>query len=221
MYSQADLAFLADLSDNANNTSDWVKANRPRYDALIASQRAFIESVGAAMSDLPDFHAVPKTNKSMMRMNRDTRFSKDKRPYKDHNDSWFWRGPNKKGSAGYWFRVTGSMAGIGVGMHGMDKDQLNSFRAAVADDGAGEQLVSILQALRDDGYDVNGEATKRVPRGFDKDHVRADLLKHKGLFAFKDFAPPPAELFTDNAGEWAAKRYRTLQPLQEWFASVL
>ena len=71
----------------------------------------------------PAVRFEPKVNGSMSRVNRDIRFSKDKRPYKDHLDIWFWHGDRKGWNCpGFWFRLTPKEVHLGVGMHYFEKE---------------------------------------------------------------------------------------------------
>ena len=82
----------------------------------------------------------PKINGSIGRINRDVRFSRDKRPYKDHLDIWFWHG-EKKGwdRPGFYLRVTPKTIYLGSGMHMLEGEMLERFRKAVVADGPGKQ----------------------------------------------------------------------------------
>src|SRR5947208_986392 len=92
-FPPAGLQFLAGLQ--ANNNKTWFDANRADYDTgLIAPARQFVVDLGAKLREQvsPRIHAEPRTGGSLMRINRDTRFSKDKSPYKDYLGLWFWEG---------------------------------------------------------------------------------------------------------------------------------
>ena len=109
------LDFLTGLS--ANNSKDWFDAHRSDYDAYwVEPAKAFVEAAGEALVDLaPEIEAQPRVNGSIFRVNRDIRFSKDKRPYKDHRDFWFWEGQRKQAVSGFFMRITPDALGIGVG----------------------------------------------------------------------------------------------------------
>ena len=79
-------------------------------------------------------HADSAVNKSIFRINRDTRFSKDKSPYKTYADMWFWIGDDRKGSAGYFIRLVPDAVWVGGGAHWLSDPQLARYRAAVVDD---------------------------------------------------------------------------------------
>jgi uncharacterized protein (TIGR02453 family) len=90
--------FLAELGQN--NERSWFEANRKRYEAYyLQPALAFIEELGPMLaSALPGgLRFEPRVNGSLFRVNRDVRFSKDKRPYKDHIDMWFWRATARAG----------------------------------------------------------------------------------------------------------------------------
>src|SRR5689334_19383589 len=100
------LRFLADL--RAHNEREWFHAHRAQYDSLLLEpSRDFVEAMGEELAPFaPDVNADPRVGGSIFRIARDTRFSKDKRPYKDHLDLWFWQGAGKsRERPGFWFRL--------------------------------------------------------------------------------------------------------------------
>ncbi len=80
---------------------------------------------------------------------------------------------------------------------------------------SGGELQEIVQAVESAGFAVEGESLKTVPRGFDKDHPRAGLLKHKSLTAGVDLGQP-GWLATPAASGEVARRWEELRPLVEW-----
>ena len=86
----------------------------------------------------PGIHADPRVNGSIFRINRDTRFSKDKTPYKTHLDLFFWEGEGRsRDCPGFFFRMTPRSVVLGAGFHHFDPERLARFRAAVADEQSG------------------------------------------------------------------------------------
>src|SRR5262249_7602911 len=144
----------------------------------------------------PGLHFEPRVNGSLFRIHRDTRFSKDKSPYKPHMDLWFWHG-DEKGWAdpGFFFRLQPDQLILRAGIHVLDKPQLERFRAAVLEPRAGKRLAQLLAELRKQRYAIGGSRRKTVPRGLPADHERAELLLHEGMTAMFD-GPPPRELGT-------------------------
>lgn len=208
------ISFLSDLS--THNSRDWFEANRARYEAhYLAPARSFVVAMGERLRPLmPDVRAEPKINGSIRRINRDTRFSADKRPYKDHLDLFFPEddGPRTPGS-GFYLRVTAAGIGYGVGVHAFDKPSMARYRQLVLADG--DALASALGGATGGGYAVRGERYARVPRGLPKDHPHAELLKHKGLFAARE-QEPPAELYAAEFVDFCEARLQELLPLHRW-----
>jgi uncharacterized protein (TIGR02453 family) len=163
-----------------------------------------------------DVHADPRVHGSIFRINRDTRFSKDKRPYKDHLDLWFWEGEGPSRSCpGYWFRLAPERLILGAGRHRFGPLELERFRAAVADPKQGEALRRAADAVRTAGYELGGSHYKRVPAGFDVPPEREDLLRHAGLYAYSD-GPVPPETHTAGFPRHCVERWLALKPVQDW-----
>jgi uncharacterized protein (TIGR02453 family) len=212
------LRFLSDLG--ANNTRDWFHAHKEEYESLLLEPaRDFVVALGESLRAFaPDVNADPRVNGSIFRIARDTRFSKDKRPYKEHLDLWFWIGDRKVGP-GFWFRLEPSGLILGSGKHSFDKGELERFRRAVVDE-PGAVLQRDLERLMADGYEVGGRHYKRLPAGFDGPADRADLLLHNALYAWVQ-GPVPDETFDDRFPTYCAERYRPLAPLNEWLAPLV
>ncbi len=138
---------------------------------------------------------------------RDTRFSSDKSPYKTsiaaHND------------AGY-ITLSADMLGVGSGLYMPSPAQLTRFREAVADEKKGAELLSLVNGLRRKQIQVSARETlKSAPRGYPKDHPRIDLLRHKGLTAWKEW-PVGAWLATPEPKQRIVGVLRATVPLRQW-----
>jgi uncharacterized protein (TIGR02453 family) len=218
-FDPALLRFLADL--RANNEREWFQAHRDEYEELLLEPaRDFVVALGEELRPtVPEVSADPRVNGSIFRIARDTRFSKDKRPYKDHLDLWLWVGVRKRGP-GFWFRLTPDELLLGGGMHHFDPPQLERYRTAVADDVRGGALRDEVERLRTAGYEIGGQRYKRAPRGFEAPEDRAELLLHEGVFGWVRFSPPPKEVFSERFPRFCAERYRPLAPLVEWLAPI-
>ncbi len=139
---------------------------------------------------------------------RDVRFSADKSPYKTQMGATLEQG-------GY-VQFSADGMGAGCGMYQMAGDQLDRFRRAVAEDRTGVDLERRLTPLREAGIDVVAHDTlKSAPRGYPKDHPRIDLLRLKGLIAWKEW-PPEAWAGMERASVLVAEFFRACVPLQEW-----
>jgi uncharacterized protein (TIGR02453 family) len=210
------LRFLSGLQ--RNNSKEWFEANRDLYEAgYVAPARDFVEAFGPRLRKIsPAVKYEAKINGSIARINRDVRFSKDKRPYKDHLDLWFWHG-EKRGwdRPGFFLRITPERLFLGAGMHRLEGKMLDDFRAAVLADKSGSALVAAIADVKAAGpYEIGGVTRKTVPRGFDAAHERAGLLLHEGLHAGVDLPSDAATVpgFADAAyGHFAAA-----WPISKW-----
>lgn len=152
----------------ANNSKAFWTANKPTYDAAVKGPYA---ALSAALA--PTYGEL-----HMFRPNRDIRFSKDKSPYKDHAGAV----GESEGGASYYVQLSADGLFVGCGHYTLAADQLERWRAAVADDKTGKPIGAIVAKLRTGGYDIGAmESLKTAPRGFDKDHARVELLRLKGL----------------------------------------
>jgi uncharacterized protein (TIGR02453 family) len=182
----------------ADNSKAYWTDNRDVYDAHVRAP------MQALLDDLePEFGPG-----KIFRPHRDVRFTKDKRPYKDHCGAtagpfYVDVGPDGLLAAGGYFR--------------MAPDQITRFRAAVDDPRRGEDLAKRVAALRADGITIAGEALRTRPRGFDPDHPRMELLRHKGLYGSRRW-PPDDVLHEAAARDRVVTTWRLLAPLVEWLA---
>jgi uncharacterized protein (TIGR02453 family) len=183
------------------------------YDGLIADnskaywtdQRAVYEAdvrapMQALLADLePEFGPG-----KIFRPYRDVRFSRDKTPYKTHCGAT--AGP-------FYVQVGADGLLVAGGYYQMASDQVARFRTAVDDERRGSDLEKRLAAL--DGLTVAGETLKTRPRGYDPDHPRIDLLRHKGLYAWRAWEPDDV-LHEPGTLDRVAATWRMLRPLTEW-----
>jgi uncharacterized protein (TIGR02453 family) len=214
------LRFLAGL--RAHNEKAWFEAHRDDYQSFfLAPAMAFAEALAPKLRKIePEVNVEPRVNGSLMRINRDIRFSKDKSPYKDHLDMWFWTGDRKGWDAsGFFFRLRPDRLLLGAGMHGFMPEFLPRYRAAVLDARQGAALAAIVAKLRKAGYEVGTESYKKVPAGVAADHPRAALLRHGGLHAGWEGKHPPA-LGTPKIVDFVAKHYAAVASLHRWLRGI-
>jgi uncharacterized protein (TIGR02453 family) len=141
---------------------------------------------------------------------RDVRFSADKTPYKTHIGAIL--------EGGGYIQVGADGLATGSGIWHMESDVLARYRAAVDDDDRGGALEAVIASLGSEGIVViSREALKSAPRGFDRDHPRADLLRRKGLAAWRDFGVG-AWLGSAKAKTRVTDFLRAAQPLNDWLS---
>ena len=188
-FEKKTIKFLRELE--ANNNREWFKANKSRYeeDVLDVALR-FIQSMQDPLADFaPHFTAVPtRMGGSLMRVYRDTRFSKSKIPYKTNIGIQF-RHERAKDvhSPGYYVHIDPREVFIGVGMWRPDSDPLRQIRERIAAR-PGEWSRAIESPAFKRQFSLGGESLKRPPRGFDQEHPLIDDIKRKSFIAVRNLA---------------------------------
>jgi uncharacterized protein (TIGR02453 family) len=188
-YAQFDaetLKFLEDLSEN--NNREWFKENKSRYEEQVLDVALrFIQSMHDPLQKIaPHFVAqATRMGGSLMRVYRDTRFSKIKLPYKTNIGIQFRHELAKNvHSPGYYVHIDPDEVFLGAGMWRPDADPLRSIRERIA-----AKPAEWKRAIGDKGFrrhfSLGGESLTRPPRGFDKDHELIDDIKRKSFIAVK------------------------------------
>ena len=218
------IQFLADLA--ANNNRQWFEANKKTYqEQLLKPAQSFVLALGERLRQIsPAIRYDSATNGtgSLMRIYRDVRFSKDKTPYKTNISMSFWQGSGKKTAhPGFFVRFEVDGGGIFVGQHGFDGPHLAAYRDAVADAKMGKELEEALALVTSRGdFEIGGEHYKRVPRGYDADHTRAELLKYNGLWALNTDAIMPPDLYEPQLVDICFANCQKMAPIHEWLVKM-
>lgn len=199
------VGFFEELA--ANNRREWWQANRAWYERDV---RAPLEHL---LDDLQPTFGEAK----VFRPNRDTRFSRDKSPYKTAAAAMV-GGPYGHGHTLYvQVSATGLMTGGGI--YHAASDQLRRLRAAIDDDRTGAEIERIVAELRGrEGQVGANDQVKTAPRGYRADHPRIELLRYKGLIGWYEHPAGPW-LHTAAARERVTDDWRSLGPLNEWLAA--
>lgn len=202
-----------------NNNKGWFDAHHAEYDnEVVAPAKAFVTAWGEALRPFaPGIVADPRTNRSLFRINRDTRFSKDKTHYKTNLGLWLWEGPNaeRMSNSGFYFHLEPPEIWVGVGLYLFPQPLLEPYRRDVVHPVHGAALADAVNALKKKGYEIGGESYKRVPRGYDPAHPNADLLRHIGLYVGISL-PIPDVFYTATLPEWCARECKKVLPLHQW-----
>jgi uncharacterized protein (TIGR02453 family) len=198
-FPEAALDFYDDLE--MDNTRSFWDAHRQVYESAV---RAPMTALVAALE--PEFGAA-----KIFRPYRDVRYAKDKTPYKTHQGAFVAVGP----ATGYYVQVGAPGVRVGVGWYHAEPARLAGIRAALADDRTGPALRRALTRLERKGWEIGGETLKTAPRGYDADHPRIGLLRHKSLNVGRSYGFEPvihsAELLERVREDWRAAR-----PVVEW-----
>ncbi len=207
-----------------NNDRTWFDAHKKEYEHhVLTPARHFVGEIGSRLTGIrPDLQFSPAINQSIFRIYRDVRFSKDKSPYKTFLGILWWEGEGKKlESSGFYFQLDSESILMGCGMYQFSKPQLEAFRNALMDDKTGKALIqAINKGKHSDEFEIGGKYYKNTPRGFDKDHLYADYLKHNALY-FSYTAPIPKEYGSERLLDWCMGIYLDMLPLHEWLVDIL
>ena len=175
-FSNAAIKFLRGLK--RNNDRIWFDARKPVYEQeLKAPMLALIGEINEAMADFAPMHVRPP-QKIMMRIYRDIRFSKDKRPYKTHISAWWAReGLEKTSGGGFYFHVSPEEVFVAAGVYMPEREQLLAIRRCLAENHKEYRSVLKGKKLRALMTEGDGAPLTRAPKGFAEDHPAIDLLK--------------------------------------------
>jgi uncharacterized protein (TIGR02453 family) len=199
----AALDFYEDLGNN-NTKAFWDEHKAVYKESVEAPMKALV----AALE--PEFGKA-----KIFRPNRDVRFSKDKSPYKDHMGAYV---ASANSPAGWYVQVSASGVMVGGGFYEAMPPQLAVVRAAIADDATGAALEAMIDRYRAEGWDINSEGLKTVPRGYAKDHPRIELLRLKWIGIGRDYRHEgidTPELLDRIRADWEGVR-----PLVRWFDAL-
>jgi uncharacterized protein (TIGR02453 family) len=176
--------FLTDL--RANNDRDWFAANKDRYEEhLLEPALEFVAEFAPRLEKIsPHFRADPRpSGGSLFRIYRDTRFSKDKSPYKTNVGIHFRHEQAKSAYApGYYLHIGPDEVFAGGGIWHPDTAAATKIREAIAADPDGWKRAVHGGAFAKQGFELGGDSLKRVPSWADADHPFADDLKRKDFF---------------------------------------
>lgn len=179
-FSRKSLQFLKDLAEN--NNRDWFGENKARYeDDLKGPALDFVTDFAPHLKKIsPHFRADPRPNGgSMFRIYRDTRFSKDKRPYKTHTGLQFRHERGKDAHCpGYYLHIQPGQLFMGVGIWRPDGATTRSIRDAMVDNPAAWKRASRGKKFSAT-FTLEGDRLKRPPRGYDPEHPLMEDMKWK------------------------------------------
>jgi uncharacterized protein (TIGR02453 family) len=210
------LAFFAALQ--RNNRREWFQPRKAIFDEKLKQpMRELVSGLNSAMKSFAPDH-VTDPDKAIYRIYRDTRFGKDKTPYKDHIAASFSR-RGDKASAGYYFAVSHKEVGIGGGLYMPEPEALLAIRGHLAERHEEFRKITGARAVRQLFSAVQGEQLTRVPKGYPSDHPAADLLRLKQYVLYVEL---PADLAT-TPGLYSevVRHFRAMTPFVEFLNAPL
>ncbi|HKW42008.1 MAG TPA: DUF2461 domain-containing protein [Gemmatimonadales bacterium] len=225
-FTIATLQFFRGLK--RHNTKPWFEAHRGEYEQHVrAPMQALIEEIDVRLARLaPEIVGDPK--RSMFRIYRDIRFSKDKSPYKTHAACWFRHrdatarvgGEAEGGGAGFYFHLAPGASFVGAGIWMPPRAILNRVRDAIA-----ERTAAFERVVREPGFlrhygGLDDEAMlTRMPRGFPETHPAARWLRYQSFTAGR--ALRDSQVTSARLGAQLEQDFGQLLPLVRWLNGAL
>ncbi|MFK7784127.1 MAG: DUF2461 domain-containing protein [Crocinitomicaceae bacterium] len=212
----SNLTFLKDL--RKNNNRDWFTENKKRYQGEHAEIATFAEALLTKMNE-HDVIETPSGKKSLYRIYRDVRFSKDKSPYKTH-----WAGGFKRATAarrgGYFFHIQpGDQSFIAGGFWAPNKEDLLRIREEISTDAS-----ELRKILADPTFvkmfkELGGEQLKTAPKGFDKEDPNIDLLRYKQFIFGRNITDE--EVLSPDFLDTVNDTFKAMRPFFDYMSDVL
>lgn len=222
---KAGLTFLRQL--RRNNRRDWFESHRDTYEAALREpMRALVEAMDVRFAGFAA-EIVGDPKRSLFRIHRDVRFSRDKSPYKTHAALWFAHrdagfgvGREAHGGAGFYFHVEPGTCYVAGGFWMPPRPALDRIREALAEDPASFARVVDAPALRRTFGPLSTEGMlKRLPRGTAPGHPAERWLRHQSFTVSTEL--PESAVFRRDLPALLERRYRTLLPLVRWLNAAI
>jgi uncharacterized protein (TIGR02453 family) len=209
------LKFLSQLKKN--NNKPWFDAHRAQYEAARIDFSNFIQLLIEALQKSDTTVTGITAKDSQFRINRDVRFSKDKRPYKDNFGAFIARGGKKSIFAGYYFHLAPGNSFIGGGLWQPEPANLKKVRQEI--DYNWDEFKSIVtnknfKKIFGDLYKGEDMSLKRMPKGYAEDHPAISYLKLQSLIAEQKIADE--DLTKATLHKKALNAFQALQPLLDF-----
>lgn len=206
------LKFLPGLKKN--NNKPWFDAHRAQYEAAKIDFSNFIQLVIDAVQKSDTTITGLTAKECQFRINRDIRFSKDKRPYKENFGAFICRGGKKSIYAGYYFHLAPGNSFIGGGLWQPEPENLKKVRQEI--DYNWDEFQSILKnksfkKIYGDLLKTGDLSLSRMPKGYEEDNPAIDYLKLKSLIAETTIADE--DLTKSSLHKKTVTAFETLQPL--------
>ncbi|MDR6764093.1 uncharacterized protein (TIGR02453 family) [Flavobacterium sp. 2755] len=212
---KSSLDFLYQLKQN--NNKPWFEENKPKYLIELNHIETFAEALLQELSKT-DVLETQSGKRSVYRIYRDIRFSKDKTPFKA-----YWGGSYKRATSarrgGYYFHIEKGNTSLIGGFWGPNAADLKRIRSEFAHDPETFKKILNSKSFKSTFGVLQGEQLKTVPKGFDKDHEAIDLLRFKQYLIIKRFTDE--EVLSPQFLELALETFQNMRPFFDYMSEVL
>lgn len=221
-FPEAGMQFLLELQAEQNRA--WFKAHQAEFNRLCRRPlELFVYELRERLGHV--YPGLEDVEPHFFRIQRDTRFARDREPYKTNVSADLPirplpEGAEPHGRPGVYVSFGLDEELMAVGSWYLPPQALARYRSAVDHAGEGPEIQRIVDDLRADGFDLTSmETLKRVPPSYPQDHPRADLLRRKGLAAY--VCPPDGLAATPDLLDWAVDKLTRAEPLTAWLDRAL
>ncbi len=200
-----------------NNNRDWFNEHKERY---IKEHDDIIVFADALLLEMNKHDAIetPSGKKSLHRIYRDTRFSKEKTPYKTNWSGGFKRA-TKKRRGGYYFHIEPGNTFVAGGFWGPEPQDLKRIRDEFAYDAAPLRKILKSKSFVNTFGKLEGEQVKTTPKGFDSKDPAIDLLRYKQLVLVKKFTDK--EALSESFVKQVSETFKAMRPFLDYMTDVL
>jgi len=200
-----------------NNNRDWFNAQKETYLIELAYLEQFANALLSEMNK-HDVIETPSGKKSLHRIYRDTRFSKEKTPYKTNWSGSFSRA-GKQRRGGYYYHLEPGNSFVAGGFWGPNPEDLKRIREELTYDATPLRKILKNKSFKETFGTLLGEQVKTTPKGFDASSPAIDLLRYKQFLVKKTFSDK--EVLDKHFVEKAAQTFRSMRPFFDYMSEVL
>lgn len=215
VLTKTNLQFLKDLK--TNNNRDWFNDHKEEYLKQHQNTIDFADSL-LELLNKHDNIETPTGKKSLFRIYRDVRFSKDKSPYKTN-----WAGGFKRATqnlrGGYYFHIEDNCAFVGGGFWSPNKEDLQRIREDIVTDSSELRKVINSKSFKSTFGKLEGEQLKTCPKGFDKEHPDLDLLRYKQFIISKKFSNK--EVLSPDFAKMVNDTFKKMRPFFDYMSESI
>jgi len=209
------LDFLKSLKEN--NNREWFNARKEEF----IKQQSFIEKFADALLEnlsVHDLIETPSGKKSLQRIYKDTRFSKEKIPYKTNWSGGFSRA-TKQLRGGYYFHIEPGNTFIGGGFWGPNPEDLKRIRDDISFDATPLREILDSKSFVETFGTLQGEQVKTTPKGYDSNHEAIDLLRFKQFVVRRHFSDQ--EVLDKRFLQEASRTFKNMRRFFDYMSAVL
>ena len=201
-----------------HNTREWFQPRKAQFEEYVkAPMVRLVEALNRDLEAIAPAWVTPP-EKAIYRIYRDTRFSKDKTPYKDHIAASFrHRASAGHGGGGLYFAISRKEVAVGGGVYMPEPAALRTIREHIAENHAELRRILASKTVKRLVGELQGEQLTRVPKGFACDHPAADLLRRKQYFLYVELPADVAITSRLYAEIWS--RFRATLPFLEFLTA--